>query len=344
MIATIEVIEGGHGNSIQDRGRVGYRHMGIAVSGQLDAIFARCANALVGNAESAACLEMRAAGPTLKVRAGPLRVAMSGEVAATIQRPDGRQRRLAAWCSASLDNGDVMKIGAIAGGTAYLAVSGGIGVVPQLGSRSTYLRAAIGGCDGRLLAAGDSFPCRRLERDDLGEYRATPWRHDGSPIRAISGPQTDCFGLTALADFLAQPYTVSVESDRMGMRLAGPALAHRDADSADIVSDGVAPGAIQVPGDGQPIVLLADCQTVGGYPKIATVITADLCRLGQCRPGATIRFALVDLATAAALLAAREARWQHWRESIRGHLPLDYVDENALYRSNLIGGVLRAEP
>lgn len=334
MSGCLQVLAGGLGNTIQDAGRTGYRQMGIAVSGFLDPVFAACANALVGNAPDAACLEMRLLGPELRVRSGPLRLALCGAATARIVRAGGGEQDWPAWQSATLQVGDTLRIGAVSGGTAYLAVSGGVLCAPQLGSRSTYLRAGIGGIGGRALAAGDLLPCRCV---DAGEERiAAPWPHEAGPLRVLSGPQREEFAAGAWESLLESEWTVTRDADRMGLRLAGPALVHGNAS----VSDGVAPGAIQVAGGGQPIVLLADCQTVGGYPKIATVISADLPRLAQCRPGQTLRFAAVDLEKAAKIRVDRENAWWRWQQGIARLQPTAWLDEAALYSANLISGVV----
>ena len=344
MNGWLDVIDGGLGNAIQDAGRYGYRHMGVAVSGFLDPIFAACANALVGNPDAAAAIEIRGLGPGLKVRQGPVRVALTGSISASIQRHGGSTQELPAWHSATLETGDILKCGAVSGGTAYLAISGGIDLIPQLGSRATYQRAGIGGIDGRLLAAGDALPCHRLARNEYREYRAEPWEHHSGPIRLIPGPQVDHFADGELARFLAASYCVTRDSDRMGMRLDGPALAHRSPAHADIVSDAVTPGTLQVPGNGLPILLLADCQTVGGYPKIATVIRADLPRLAQCRAGDNLCFTTVDLPQALEIQHQQALRLTRWQHGIQAYLPAGYLDESALYTCNLIDGVVRAEP
>lgn len=344
MNGCLDVIDGGLGNAIQDAGRYGYRHMGVAVSGFLDPLFAACANALVGNADDAAAIEIRGLGPSLKVRQGPIRVALTGALSASILRHGGSRQELDAWHSATLETGDIIKCGAASGGTAYLAISGGIDVPLQLGSRATYQRAGIGGIDGRLLTDGDALPCHRLARNEYREYRGEPWVHAAGPIRLIPGPQTDHFADGELERLLAAPYRVTRDSDRMGMRLDGPALAHRSPAHADIVSDAVTPGTLQVPGNGQPILLLADCQTVGGYPKIATVIRADLPRLAQSRTGDELRFATVDLPGALAIQRGESERLARWKSTIGTYLPAGYLDEAALYTSNLIDGMVRAEP
>jgi allophanate hydrolase len=207
------------------------------------------------------------------------------------------------------------------GGTAYLAVTGGIASPPQLGSRSTYQRAMIGGIDGRPLVTGNELPCATQEHLEYRECQADPWTYADAPLRVMLGPQDGNFRPESLRQFLACAYQVTAQIDRMGARLEGPALAHVSPEAADIVSDGVTPGAIQVPGNGQPIILLADCQTVGGYPKIATVIAADVPRLGQLRPEQSIRFCAVSGAQARQALADREAQWDEWVSGIAHGLP-----------------------
>ncbi|MBS0317036.1 MAG: biotin-dependent carboxyltransferase family protein, partial [Proteobacteria bacterium] len=213
------------------------------------------------------------------------------------------------------------------------------------GSRSTYARAALGGVRGRALAAGDLLGCAGAiggVGNALVEFRAPPLTYADGPIRVVPGPQLDHFTEAALEAFHAQPFRVTPDSDRMGLRLEGPLLAH-SALGADIASDGVTPGAIQVPANGQPIVLMADCQTVGGYPKIATVISADLPRLAHLRPGAVLRFERVDLAEAAAARAERAERLAQWVSRIERFRPPGVIDEAALYQGNLVSGMVRTD-
>lgn len=342
MAGLIEVIDGGLGNAIQDAGRFGHRHQGLAVSGYLDRPLADCANALAGNPPATACIEMRGLGPTLAVRCGPLRVALTGNVVATVLRASGSSQTLPAWQSATLEEHDSLKIGPVTGGTAYLAVSGGCVVPRQLGSRSTYQRAGIGGIDGHALQNGDRIPCAQLGKRDYRETRGEAFSHGDGPIRVLLGPQLGHFTDEAIETFLSNPYAATAEQDRMGLRLAGPALAHTSPAAADIVSDGVTPGAIQVPANGLPIILLADCQTVGGYPKIATVISADLPRLAHCAPGNTLRFHAVDLATARHALDELRQRWTDWARDLQTFLPPGSLDEAALYGGNLISGMVDA--
>ena len=191
----------------------------------------------------------------------------------------------------------------------------------QLGSRSTYQRALIGGIDGQPIVTGNLLPCSAQRFRPFRETQAAAWSHGEGPIRVMLGPQAGHFKPEAVHALLTSEYCVTPQMDRMGVRLEGPALSHLRPEDADIVSDGVTPGAMQVPGNGQPIILLADCQTVGGYPKIATVISADLPRLGQIRPGENIRFAAVGAAEARQALLAREAQWQAWADRVSPLVP-----------------------
>jgi biotin-dependent carboxylase-like uncharacterized protein len=318
----IEIIAGGIGNSIQDAGRFGFRHMGITVSGYLDPVLARCANALLGNAPDCACIEIRAVGPTLQIKRGRVRLALAGEVAAKLRRVNGSAIEVPSWTSFTLDAQEVLEIASLPdGGSAYLAVSGGIDSPLQLGSRSTYQRAMMGGIAGRPIVTGNMLPCSAQRHRQYRENQAVTWSHGDSAIRVMLGPQAGHFKRESVQQFLTSEYRATPQMDRMGMRLEGVQLAHLSAQAADIVSDGVTPGAIQVPGNGQPIILLADCQTVGGYPKIATVISADLPRLGQIKPGQNIRFAAVSGTEARQALLAKEAQWRAWADRIVPYMP-----------------------
>lgn len=340
----LEVLQPGFGTSVQDRGRPGHRHEGIPLSGWLDGPLAEAANALVGNAGGEAVLELRGMGTELRVRNGPLRVALSGQVQAQWLRADGTMAVLPAWHSATLAVGDRLRLGMANSGCAYLAVSGGVRLPPQLGSRSGYTRAGLPGVLGRALQMGDALPCSAWTAPDPRQWRSpAPWALAEGPIRVVLGPQADHFTLTALDDFLAQDWETTNEQDRMGMRLRGTPLAHVSSTAADIVSDGVTPGAIQVPANGLPIVLLADSQTVGGYPKIATVIRADLPRLAHARPGTRLRFQAVGVEQARLALAQQRDDWLRWLGRRELYLPAGLVDEAALYGSNLVSGMVRAD-
>jgi biotin-dependent carboxylase-like uncharacterized protein len=332
----------GLGVTIQDRGRIGFRAMGVTASGPLDGDHAACAVLLAGGPEDAAFLEIRGLGPTLAANGGSFRLALTGQVAAEIRRRDGDSEPFRPWTTATLHDGDRVVIGLASGGPAHLAVGGGILVPPALGSRATFERAGLGGLDGRAPAKGDLLPCAPLGDAAGGDVEAPDWSFGGGPIRVIVGPQADHFTSAALDLFETAGWRVTRETDRMGMRLDGPRLDHLSPAEADIVSDGVAPGAIQVPAAGRPIVLLADCQTVGGYPKIGTVISADLPRLARVSVGDEVRFAFVDMATAVVAAAARSAALDRWRASIGPKRTIGRIDVETLWRENLVGGMVDA--
>ncbi len=337
MSAMLVVLDGGAGNMVQDAGRCGWRHLGVPLSGALDRDWLLAANALVGNAPDAAVLELRWLGPRLQAQGAPVRVSLVGSAAATVERASGAQQALPSWHAIVLQPGDVVRLGAVSG-LAYLAASGGIGIEPVLGSRATHERSALGGVQGRALRAGDRLPCAPVA-DDVALAAPGPLPDDDGPIRVLPGPQLDHFADGALRQLCETDWQLTAERDRMGMRLAGPPLPHRSPAHADIASDGVAPGAIQVPASGQPIVLLADAQTVGGYPKLATVIQADLGRLARWPSTRPLRFVAVTLAEAHAALRARSRAVADWCARLRPWRPPGYLDLDRLYRCNLISGV-----
>jgi 5-oxoprolinase (ATP-hydrolysing) subunit C len=341
MKHAVEIVQPGVANTVQDGGRRGFRRFGVPLSGASDPVLLACANGLLGNAPDSAAIELPLAGPSLRATDGPVRLALAGTAAAKLLRADGSQLDIGSAQTVTLRRGDSLSVGAVRSGVAYLALAGGCRVPPQLGSRSTYARARLGGVAGRALAAGDRIECGAPSGDIGLEWRASaPFVHDDGPIRVLPGPQDDAFAPEALATLTSRPYRVGRDSDRMGLRLEGPVLAHRG--SADIVSDGIAPGAIQVPGNGQPIVLLADAQTVGGYTKIATVIRADLPRMAHARPGTELRFAVVTRELAFAALRAQAQALERWLRAIVSYRLPGSLDLDALRENNLVSGVLDA--
>jgi biotin-dependent carboxylase-like uncharacterized protein len=349
MTAALRVIAPGLMTTLQDLGRRGYQHLGVPVSGALDPVCLRCANLLAGNAPGTGALEIAYQGPTLAVEADSVRIATAGgQGQIEILAPDGGAGvRLAPFESVRLVRGQTLRIGALSGSAIlYLAVEGGLAVPPVMGSQSTLTRGSIGGYKGRALQAGDVLPLNQPSAPEREEMMLPPL--DLSPprrVRVVLGPQDDHFTPAGLATLLGSPYTISRASDRMGMRLEGPPLEH-SAKGYNIVSDGIAPGSVQVPGNGLPIVLLADRQTTGGYPKAATVISADLPALGRMMPGAAISFAAVDVE--AAERAARELA-QAMAELPARMIPVarrHAIDVDRLLAENLISGAVdaRADP
>jgi antagonist of KipI len=299
----VSVIKPGMLTTVQDAGRWGYQARGVPVAGPMDPVSHRLANALVGNGRGAALLEITLIGPELEFEDERL-VAITG--AQFELWLDGRQAPLQApftVCAGSRLRFGSRQLGA----RAYLAVSGGIAVPETLGSRSTHLVSAMGGVGGRALVGGDRLPLGDPSSDGpaLAPHDAIaplPDRH--ATLRVLPGPQVDYFTPDALDVLQSAPYVVAGNSDRMGFRLQGPRLTH--ARGADIISDATPLGVLQIPASGQPILLMADRQTTGGYPKIATVIAADMAVAGQLAPDDTITFAVCTRADAMKALIAQE--------------------------------------
>ncbi len=335
------VVAPGLHSTVQDLGRFGYQAYGVPVAGALDPVGLRMANVVAGNGEGMGALEFLYSGPTLEVAAAAVRLAGSAEIEILSDPP----RRIPPWQSVRLLRGVRFRPGALPKAPrgsvcGYLAVEGGFAIAPVLGSQSTYVRGRIGGLEGRPLRAGDRLALALDRPGERGEVclAAPPDLAPPARLRVVLGPQDDHFTQAALDAFLNQPFTVTPEADRMGLRLSGPRLDH--ACGFNIVSDGIATGAIQVPGSGQPIVLLADHQTTGGYPKIATVISADLPAAGRLQPGDEIGFAAVSVAEAQAARRSLEAELgRRMRGLVAAHTPA-VLNRAALYGDNLISGVV----
>jgi KipI family sensor histidine kinase inhibitor len=288
----LEVVRPGLLTTVQDLGRPGWRRFGVPASGALDPGALVAANAAVGNPPGAACLELTFPGPILRALAD-IAVAVAG--ADLGARCDGRP--IPVGRAVEVRAGAEVTFGAPGRRQwAYLAVFGGIETPLVFGSRSTNARGGLPGLAGRPLRAGDVLGRGGGVADtDARAFPAAP-APEGAPVRVVLGPQTDAFQADAVPALLGAAYEVTVHRDRSGMRLRGPALRHRS--GAQVSSDGLLPGTIQVPGDGQPIVILADGPTTGGYPRIATVVTADLARVAQAAPGTRLRFVAVEVARA----------------------------------------------
>jgi biotin-dependent carboxylase-like uncharacterized protein len=337
MSAALSVIAPGSHTTVQDLGRVGFQAIGVPVSGALDPVALQLVNALVGNARAAAVLEFLYQGPTLEVQADSVRIAAAG---CGIELAGQPARYGPSWHSLRLRRGARFRLGATHGSVCgYLAVEGSFALARVLGSQSTFTRGRIGGLEGRALRAGDRLPLARPEADQRPEVRlAAPpdWR-PADRIRVVLGPQEAHFTKAAVSRFLAATFTVSNDADRMGLRLEGPELAH--ARGYNIASDGIVTGAIQVPGSGRPIVMLPDHQTTGGYPKIATVISADLAAVGRLRPGDPIRFRAVSTAEAETARRALESDIERRMRNLTASPDGSDLNEAALYASNLVSGI-----
>lgn len=299
----IVILEPGPQTTVQDLGRFGQLRHGIPPSGPMDAYAFKLANRLVGNADSAAALECTVIGPRFQVHL-PCAIAVTGaEMAVNVNGSAAPT-----WTTHILKSGDVVKLGpARSGVRSYVAFSGGLDIPVVMGSRSTYLRGRLGGLEGRALRKGDRLclaaasPPRpsRVAKHAIPDYASEPM------VRVVMGPQADRFTEGGIVAFLGGAYEVLPQSDRMGARLRGERISHSR--GHDIVSDPIALGSIQVAGDGQPIVLLVDRQTAGGYTKLATVCSFDIRRIAQLKPGRTLRFSAVTVEEAHRLLREADA-------------------------------------
>ncbi len=341
MSAALKVVRPGLFDTLQDLGRVGFMALGMPTAGAMDRIGLRLANALLGNPPGMAAIEIGVMGPDLLVEADSVRVALVGPLSpAVIEGPDAPPKPLESDRTHLLTRGQVLRVGMIEGSsTAYLAVAGGFALPAFMGSLSTYARAGVGGMEGRKLGQGDSLPLAHAQAVPADDRKlAAPFDYGSGPIRVVWGPQEDYFTADGRRTFVGADYRVSKEADRMGIRFEGPSIAHSK--GADIISDGIAAGAIQVPGAGLPIVLLADRQTVGGYPKIATVASVDLPRLGRLLPGQTVRFQPVLVEEAEKLRREQEARLARAIADFKVARPPGGIDLARLYEENLIDGVV----
>jgi biotin-dependent carboxylase-like uncharacterized protein len=292
-VTALHVIKAGIASTLQDCGRSGYRAFGVPGSGALDPVALALLNRLVGNDEDDAAIEMLYSGVSLRVAGGSIRVAVGG-ADAIIERADGARCALADWQSATLADGDVLRVGTVShAACAYLAAEGGFDVPHVLGSASTYVRGSLGGCAGRALKTRDVLRIRLDSASTRAEqrYARPPQLAAPSELRVMRGPQSDRFDEESMRRMTAAPYTISTSSDRSGLRLEGETLAH--VGGFDLTSEGVAPGSIQVPGSGLPVILIGDHPTVGGYPKIATIVTADVPAAGRLRIGSRVSFRFV---------------------------------------------------
>jgi KipI family sensor histidine kinase inhibitor len=298
----ITVVRPGLLTTIQDLGRWGYQHLGVPVSGSIDPASHRLANALLGNLPDAATLEATILGPELRFEQDATIAVTGGDLQPML---DGTP--LTMGSPVRCPSGSVLRFGnRRAGARAYVAVDGGIAVPPVLGSRATHVMSALGGIAGRALRAGDRIPLGDRQPSSALTARDRRTREGGSVrLRVMTGPQLEYAHPSTLQVLQETQFTVSPQSDRMGYRLAGNTLPTRGK-SGEMISDATVVGAVQVPPSGQPILLMADRQTTGGYPQVAVVITADLPLAAQLSPGDSIQFELCSRADAIAALRAQE--------------------------------------
>lgn len=298
----LSIVKGGLLTTVQDLGRYGHQAAGVPVAGPMDLFSHRLANQLVGNAPDAAALEITLIGPELVVDAETTMAITGAHFEVTCD-----DRPVATGASFDIRRGQRLKFGRLVqGARAYLAIAGGVQTLPVLGSRATHLVSRMGGFEGRTLAAGDRVPILakpgpRPPRKAAGLTLPTKGR---ALLRVVPGPQDDWFQADALRTIAGVSFRISPRSNRMGYRLEGPPLPR--VREGELISEPVGIGAIQVPAAGEPILLMADRQTAGGYPKIGHVISADLPLAGQLAPGDFIEFIICSRQEAVAALIARE--------------------------------------
>jgi 5-oxoprolinase (ATP-hydrolysing) subunit C len=321
--------------SVQDGGRHGAERYGLTPSGAMDRLALAVANTLLGNDLFAAAIEIGPFGAAFTARGGAIRIALAG----TPRSAEIGGRAVALDTSTTIPDGDTLTLGFARGGSfSYLAIEGGIEGEPVFGSLSVNARTGLGSPYPRPLAAGDELPAKTAS--GAAERRLELPPQASGPIRVLFGPQDDEFSDDAKALFLDSEWKISATSDRMGYRLeGGPAIRHLH--GHNIVSDGTVDGSIQVPGNGAPIVLMLDRGTTGGYPKIATVITADFARLAQTPPGTGFRFEAITMAEA----QAEAKKFVRLLENLPDYLRnLDRVELNieALQDANVAGHAVSA--
>jgi biotin-dependent carboxylase-like uncharacterized protein len=337
MRGYLRVQRAGPGATIQDGGRHGYQRYGVTPAGPMDWVAFRTANSALGNGRAAA-VEVSVGGLEVICEGAPLGLAYAGE--AFLWRREGVLLPKAARLL--LEPGKTLAARAgDSGAFAYLAVEGGFETPVTMGSRATHTRSAMGGIKGRMLRAGDVLPAAAsMERPDGTSFEAmidAPWlAREFDPFRVVLGPQDDYFTREALSAFFEGQFRLTPAADRMAYRFDGPDIAH--AGGYDIVSDAIALGAIQIAGDKKPLVLMADRQPTGGYPKFGHVARADIGRLAQMRPGETCCFRAVSVAAARAALLRHEdeiATTQQRLCPLRRELTSEW-----LFEANLIGGIV----
>ncbi len=310
----IKIISPGLMTTVQDLGRYGFQQYGLSVSGAMDYVAARLANILSGNDENEGLLEITLVGPEIEFLSPTVIAITGGDF-----KPAINDIPISMNKSVAVSSGDILSFKEIKKGCrSYLAFAHGIDIPLVMGSKSTFLKAGIGGYRGRALKAGDILnigdiqeSCNYLRRQSNNFYN---YGSDKIKLRILLGPQDTAFTNEGIETLLSNEYSVTTNSDRMGYTLEGPVIEHKE--SADIISDGITMGAIQVPSKGNPIIMMADRQTTGGYTKIANVISVDLPKLAQAKPGDKILFEKVNLKEAQDLYRQLEESFDSLKMSL----------------------------
>ncbi len=331
---SINIIRPGLLTTVQDLGRQGFQKQGIIVSGAMDALAFRIANLLVGNEEGKAALEITLMGPKIKFEEDTLIAITGGDLSPTIDDEPVKM-----WRPVFVSKGSMLVFGFPKSGCrAYLAVSGSFAMNPVMGSLSTSLRPEIGGFKGRALQAGDRLLChpktkvgelirnRLITKQTDKPFKQAFWtihpdflpRYEENPIiSVIEGPEYSWFTEESKASFFNTSYSVTPQSDRMGYRLQNESTVLKQTNQRELLSTAVTFGTIQVPNDGQPIILLADHQTTGGYPRIGQVASTDFFTLAQVPPGKQLTFKMISLKTAQKRLMKQEKLLDHLKIMLR---------------------------
>lgn len=330
---SIEVLTPGLMTSLQDLGRYGYQKHGVIVSGAMDTYALRIANLLTGNSEGEAALEITLVGPKLKVEKGTLLAITGGNLSPVIEG-----KPVPMWRPVYITHDSILEFGACKSGCrTYLAVAGGYDVPAVMGSKSTYIRAGIGGFAGRTLKSGDRLKrgplseqalqiTKHLIKRSSDEYFIAPAWYAGHgyipeapvkpvTVRMMKGRQFDFFTEDSKERLLRQPFTITTQSDRMGYRLSGEQL--NLSEPLELISEAVALGTVQVPPDGNPIILLADRQTAGGYPKIGQLALVDVLKIAQAKPGSSLLFEEVTVEEAEQLYLTKEKEIETVKTALR---------------------------
>ena len=336
MTGFLRIIDPGVAATLQDCGRFGFQRFGVPVSGALDPVSLGIANVLAGNAPAEAALELLGSGLALKVEANGAMLALAGTAGPFVLESAQAVLRIPPFQSVTVRRGDILQFPPPKGGAvAYVAAAGGFDLAYVFGSASTYRRAGLGGFRGRALQAGDHLPLRLDAAPENEPVSLDLTVSAPKVLRVLRGPNAEYFRPDAFETLFSSSYTVAPASDRMGLRLHGPPLER--AIEGELPPQGTTGGGMQVPSDGQPILLLADRQTTGGYPRIATVIGADMAAAGRLASGMSVRFEEVTRDEALRLLKAQREQLASLPSLLKP--VVDRFGVERLYSENLIGGV-----